>query len=222
MSSGLNGCIFSYEFFDALPVHRVVHRGGVLKEVYVNEDFKEIEGELHAPLEACLPAMKEGQIADITLESRSWMRRIAGSLDHGYHIAIDYGYLADQFYANYYGTLMCYWRHQATENPYLRIGEQDITAHVNFSDLIDAGAVAGLSVLSFQTQMDFLVDEGILDEIQELATRGDAESMKRLLRIKRLIIPGSMGERFKVLIQSKGICTTSPEQPMPLLPHGRN
>jgi SAM-dependent MidA family methyltransferase len=219
---GFHGCIFSNEFFDALPVHRVIRRGDTLKEIYVSEGFKEIEGELQAPLADCLDRMKEGQIADISLESRSWIRRIAASLERGYHVAIDYGYLAAQFYAQPYGTLMCYWQHQATEDPYARIGEQDLTAHVNFSDLINAGEANGLNVLSFQNQKDFLVQEGILNDIQRLSVAGDAESMQRLLRIKRLIIPGSMGERFKVLIQTKGICTTSPEPPTPLPPRGRN
>jgi len=196
----LTGCIFSNEFFDALPLHRVVHRAGVLKEIYVNENFEEIEGELQEPIEAPL---KEGQIADINLEARHWIRRIAASLEHGYHLAIDYGYLRDEFYAQPRGTLMCYWHHQAVENPYIRIGDQDMTAHVNFSDLIDEGIEASLEAVRFTTQMDYLVGLGILDEIAKLANAGDAASMERLVKIKRLILPGSMGERFKVLVQTK-------------------
>jgi SAM-dependent MidA family methyltransferase len=201
LPAALTGCIFSNEFFDALPVRRVVRRGGVLKEIYVTENFQQIEGPLQEPIDAPLA---EGQLADINLEARQWIRRIAQSLDHGFHLAIDYGYLRDEFYAQPRGTLMCYWRHQAVEDPYVRIGEQDITAHVNFSDLIDEGAAAGLQTVHFSTQMKYLVHLGILDEIQKLAQAGDAESMERLLKVKKLILPGSMGERFKVLIQSKG------------------
>ena len=193
----LTGCIFSNEFFDVLPVHRVVRRGGVLKEIYVNEDFEEIEGELQEPLDAPLA---EGQTAEINLEARRWVRRIAASLDRGYHIAIDYGYLRDEFYARPHGTLMCYWRHQAVENPYIRIGEQDITSHVNFSDLMDE---PGLQTALFTTQMDYLIRLGILDEMQDLAVTCDAASLQRLVKIKKLILPGSMGERFKVLMQTK-------------------
>jgi SAM-dependent MidA family methyltransferase len=98
---------------------------------------------------------------------------------------------------------MCYWRHQATENPYIRIGEQDITAHVNFSDLIDEGRSVSLETVRFGTQMDYLVELGIFDEIRKLAEAGDAASMQRLVRIKKLILPGSMGERFKALVQNK-------------------
>ena len=95
---------------------------------------------------------------------------------------------------------MCYWRHQAVENPYIRIGEQDMTAHVNFSDLMDEPF---LETVLFTTQMDYLIRLGILDEMEKLATAGDAASMQRLLRMKKLILPGSMGERFKVLVQTK-------------------
>jgi len=194
----LSGVVFSNEFFDALPVHRIVRRDGALKELYVDAEFREIEGPLQVPLD--LP-LAEGQLADINVDAREWIRRIAASLRRGFHVAIDYGYLSKQFYAQPRGTLICYWRHRAVEDPYLRIGEQDMTAHVNFSDLIEEGAAAGLVTQSFTTQMDYLVSRGILDEMQLLAVRGDAASMQRLLKIKKLILPDAMGERFKVLIQ---------------------
>ncbi len=194
---GITGCIFSNEFFDALPVHRVVRRGGVVKEIYVTENFDEVEGDLQKPIEV---PIADGQRADINLEAREGVRRIAASLDRGYHVAVDYGYLRDEFYAQPHGTLMCYWRHQAVENPYIRIGEQDMTAHVNFSDLMDEPF---LETVLFTTQMDYLIRLGILDEMEKLATAGEAASMQRLIRMKKLILPGSMGERFKVLVQTK-------------------
>jgi SAM-dependent MidA family methyltransferase len=200
LPAGFKGCIFSNEFFDALPVHRVVRRSGVLKEVYVGGNFEEIEGELQESFDAPVP---EGYTSEINLEARQWIRRIAASLEGGYHLAIDYGYLADEFYAQPRGTLMCYWQHQAVEDPYTRIGEQDITAHVNFSDLMDAGNEFGLGTLRFTTQMEYLISLGILEEIERLATAGDAASMQRLVKIKRMILPGSMGQRFKVLVQAK-------------------
>jgi SAM-dependent MidA family methyltransferase len=198
----LTGCIFSNEFFDALPVHRVVWRDGILKEIYVTENFEEIEGELQPSVGAVKyrPPLQEGHTTEINLEACEWIRRIARSLDRGYHVAIDYGYLRDDFYAQPHGTLMCYWRHQAVENPYIRIGEQDITAHVNFSDLMDEPS---LETVLFTTQKDYLIRLGILSEMEKLATAGDAVSMQRLLRMKKLILPGSMGERFKVLVQAK-------------------
>jgi len=202
LPAGITGCIFSNEFFDALPVHRVVCRGGVLKEIYVAEDFEEIESDVDPGVRAvCKQDLQEGQVVEINLEAMRWIHQIAGALDRGYHVAIDYGYLRDEFYAQMRGTLMCYWRHQAVENPYIRIGEQDITAHVNFSDLMDERS---LKTIAFTTQKDYLIQLGILDEMEKLAISGDAASMQRLLKIKNLILPGSMGERFKVLVQTKG------------------
>ena len=195
-----SGFVFSNEFFDALPVHRFVGRGGGVKEIFVSEDFKEIELE---PSVAVNFSLEEGQIADINFEAPSWIRRIGKSLKRGFHVAIDYGYLRDEFFAQPRGTLMCYWRHQAHENPYVHVGEQDITAHVNFSELIDAGADCGLEFVSLSSQKDFLVNLGILDEMQQLAYTGDAASMQRLLRMKNLIVPDRMGSRFKVLVQHR-------------------
>jgi SAM-dependent MidA family methyltransferase len=177
-----------------------VRRSGVLREIYVTEDFGEIEGALSAALDA---PVQEGQLADINLDAREWMRRIGKSLRAGYHVAIDYGYLAREFYSRPRGTLMCYWQHQASENPYVRIGEQDITAHVNFSDLIETGKSESLELVRFSNQMDFLIELGILDEMQRLAHEGNAESIARLQSLKTLILPGGMGERFKVLVQRK-------------------
>jgi SAM-dependent MidA family methyltransferase len=98
---------------------------------------------------------------------------------------------------------MCYWRHQASEDPYVRIGEQDLTAHVNFSDLIEAGEAVQLRCVSFSSQREFLTELGILDELQRLAMGADVESISRLQALKKLILPGGMGERYKVLLQRK-------------------
>jgi SAM-dependent MidA family methyltransferase len=196
----LIGCIFSNEFFDALPVHRVVRRNGVLREIYLNENFVEVEGEPQPGVEA---PVGEGYLADISIDARDWIGRIAASIKTGFHLAIDYGYLEREFYARPRGTLMCYWRHQVSEDPYVRVGEQDMTAHVNFSDLIESGRAASLLKSEFSTQMDFLIRLGILDDMESLASSSTAESIERLQAMKKLILPGNMGERFKVLVQRK-------------------
>jgi SAM-dependent MidA family methyltransferase len=198
MPSGLTGCVFSNEFFDALPVHRVVRRNGELREIYVTADFRETEGDLQEPLDV---PIAEGQLADICVDARRWVQRIAASLRRGYHVAIDYGYQEREFYARPRGTLMCYWRHQAIEDPYVRVGEQDITAHVNFTDLMTAGEAAGLENVSLATQMDFLIQQGIFHEIEKLVPATNADAVQRMMAIKKLILPDAMGHRFKVLIQ---------------------
>ena len=200
LPAGITGCVFSNEFFDALPVRRVICRNGALREIHVTSEFSEVEGDLQEPLDITL---LEGQLADINTDARQWIKRIGASLDRGYHLAIDYGYLDREFYARPRGTLMCYWRHQAVEDPYLRIGEQDITAHVNFSDLIREGAAVGLTTEEFKTQMDFLVQLGVLKELEALMPADTAEAIQRVMAVKKLVLPGGMGERFKVLVQRK-------------------
>src|SRR5205823_1246525 len=110
LPAGITGCVFSNEFFDVLPVHRVIRRGGALKEIYVTADFEEIEGPLQEPMDV---PVAEGQVTEVNLEARGWMQRIAASLYRGYHLAIDYGYLREEYYSQPHGTLMCYWKHQA-------------------------------------------------------------------------------------------------------------
>jgi SAM-dependent MidA family methyltransferase len=200
LPGGVTGCIFSNEFFDALPVRRIVRRNGMLREIYVTGEFTEIEGDLQEQLE--IP-ISEGQLADISTDARRWIRRIGASLDRGYHLAIDYGYQDREFYARPRGTLMCYWQHQAGEDPYIRIGEQDITAHVNFSDLIRQGLEAGLITEEFTTQMSFLIQLGVLQELEALVPAQTADAIQRVMAVKKLILPGGMGERFKVLVQRK-------------------
>lgn len=196
----VTGCIFSNEFFDALPVRRIVRRGGALREIYVTGEFTEVEGDLQEPMDVPL---SEGQLADINTDAAQWIRRIAGSLNRGYHLAIDYGYQDREFYARPRGTLMCYWQHQAIEDPYIRIGEQDITSHVNFSDLIREGTAVGLTTETFTTQMDFLIQLGVLQELEALVPAQTAEAIQRVMAMKKLILPGGMGERFKVLVQRR-------------------
>ncbi|HEX4999863.1 MAG TPA: SAM-dependent methyltransferase [Terriglobia bacterium] len=203
LPAGLTGCVFSNEFFDALPAHRVVRRSGMLREICVGEGFREVECDLKIEIDENDIPIAEGHSTEINLDARQWMARIGACLQRGYHLAIDYGYLRREFYARPSGTVMSYWRHQAVEDPYARIGEQDITTHVNFSDLIDAGAAASLETVSFTSQMQFLIDLGILDEIGRLSAASDADSIRRLQALKKLILPGGMGERFKVLLQRK-------------------
>lgn len=197
------GCVFSNEFFDALPVRRFVRRAGRIREIFVGEGLVEIEGEANPPID--LPLLEEGAIADLAPEATLWMQRIGAALQHGYHLAIDYGYMREDFFSRTRGTLMCYRNHQVDEDPYSDPGEKDLTAHVNFSDLIDAGAAAGLIEVGYRSQKDFLIELGLLEIMTGLAESGTASSLGRLQWLKNLILPQAMGERFRVLLQRKGL-----------------
>jgi SAM-dependent MidA family methyltransferase len=195
---------------DAFPVHRVVATKDGLDEIYVDVDgdrFVETREVPSTPdLEAYFKRLKirlaEGQRAEVNLEAARWIREVGKALDLGFVITIDYGYPASELFAPHRkkGSLLCYYRHTVNDDPYARIGEQDITAHVDFTGLARAGAEAGLSVTGFTNQLNFLMSLGIAREME----RFDPESPE-MLSVKRLLARESMGGVFKVLIQHKGL-----------------
>ncbi len=213
----IEGCFLSNELVDAFPVHQVVLDHGNLKEIYVAEDdgrLKEEPGELSDPkiasyFESIDVALREGQRAEVNLKALDWMEKVSRCLMKGYVLTIDYGYLAKDLYGPHRmeGTLLCYWGHQTSDNPYERLGEQDITAHVNFTVLIKKGEEVGLRFTGFVPQYQFLIALGLLEEIESLE-RGmsQVDALQLRLSVKHLIEPEvGMGEVFKVLIQHKGI-----------------
>ena len=210
----INGIIFSNEFFDALPVHIVKMDKGRLKEIYVeykNEEFIEVVGEVSTDeilsyFEELKIELFEGQRAEVNLEAIRWLNKISKLLEKGFLITIDYGDLSEKLYSFYQidGTIRSFYLHQVSKSPYINIGEQDITANVNFSALIYFGEKYGFNTLSYLTQKEFLINLGILDSIDP--SDFSAKGIKDKLAIKNLIVPEvGMGEVFKVLIQSKGI-----------------
>jgi SAM-dependent MidA family methyltransferase len=134
---------------------------------------------------------------------------VARCLKKGFVLTIDYGYLANELYGprRRQGTLLCYHQHRTSENPYERLGEQDITSHVNFSGLIQKGEEVDLHLTGFVPQYRFLLGLGILQEMESLGReRSETDALRLRLSLKHLIEPElGMGEVFKVLIQHKGM-----------------
>ncbi len=207
------GIFFSNELLDAFPVHAVEMTKEGLKEVYV--DWREGIGfmeTLHPPSTPELASYFErlgvnlpvGFRAEVNLAAIAWLRDVARKLTHGFLLTIDYGYPARELYQNYRrrGTLMAYERHRARENLYANVGQRDLTAHVNFSALAQWGESEGLSVTGFTDQTHFLLSLGILDI---LPSQNTPDALKLRLNAKALLLPGGMGETFKVLIQHKGL-----------------
>jgi SAM-dependent MidA family methyltransferase len=130
-------------------------------------------------------------------------------LKTGFVLTIDYGYLAKELYGPHrsQGTLLCYYQHRTSENPYERLGEQDITSHVNFSSLIQRGEEVGLHLTGLVPQYQFLLALGLLQEMESLGRdMSEVEALRLRLSLKHLIDPEmGMGEVFKVLIQHKGM-----------------
>jgi SAM-dependent MidA family methyltransferase len=213
-----SGCLYSNELIDALPVHRVVMTSDGLREVYVickDGEFTEEAGEPSTPeIEAYLKRVAvelyPGQQAEVNLNAPKWLAAASKALKQGFILTIDYGYPAPELYTarRKLGTLLCYYRHQVEENPYLRLGMQDITTHVDFTTLMKCGEELGLHNDWFGEQYRFLLSTGIIEEIEEIerSAMSEAEKLRLRLTLKKLIMPeGGMGDTFKLLIQSKGV-----------------
>lgn len=208
--------VISNELIDAMPVHRLRFVEGDWFEIYVtwNErkgTFEEVTGErssealTHYIREEC-PPEKEGQTIEVNLQSYRWLKQLASSIKRGYILTIDYGYEKKYLWNTERrdGTLMCYYRHRAHANPYVRVGEQDMTTHVNFSSLRRWGEGFGLHTLFYTTQGEFLLQAGVLEKLQEHRDPNPfSDAARRNRAIRQLIAPGGLGDTFKVLLQAK-------------------
>lgn len=208
----IKGCILSNELLDAFPVHSVEMEDH-LKEIYVtadNENIRETKGRLSTDalsdyLDEFSIKLPKGYRTEINLRIRDWLKSVRDVLSEGFILTIDYGYPARDYYSEERnrGTLLCYYRHQVNEDPYLNIGEQDITAHINFSSMRKWGEELGFKTLGFCQQGTFLISLGIDEIIQELYANS-SDYLFEVAKIKRLIFPGTLGETHKVMIQYKG------------------
>jgi len=208
----LRGCILSNELLDSFPVH-LIEMEDELEEIFVMAD-KNVLIEIkrtpstHAVLDYMNEfsiVLTEGYRTEINLRIKDWLRSVNEVLSEGFILTIDYGYPAWDYYNEdrNRGALLCYYRHQLVEDPYINIGDQDITAHVNFSSVKKWGEDLGLKTLGFCQQGTFLISLGIDDIIQELY-KDSPDYLFEVAKIKRLIFPGTLGETHKVLIQYKG------------------
>jgi len=153
--------------------------------------------------------LQEGQHAEAGLEACDWIGEIGRRLKRGYVLTIDYGHPAADLFDEHHmrGTLLAYQNHRASEDFYAAPGEQDLTAHVNFTALESWGGRAGLETAGFTSQTAFLLALGQRNEFADLYDEGqsEAERTKARLQLKTLIHPEGMGERFQVLLQRKGV-----------------
>lgn len=221
---GMTGVAIANEFVDALPVHRVRIHGGQMEEAYVawsdeTEAFIEAWAEPSTPtlseyFAAEEIALIEGQVAEVCLAAIGWVNAVAARMARGYVVTIDYG---DEARARYRagrfpeGSLMCYHRHTANREPLRTVGEQDMTAHVDFTALERAGTLAGLTTLGLTTQAALLSSLG-LGEMLYAATQAAADAFGYINArnaVIRLIEPRAMG-RNRVLFQGKAVPTEPP------------
>jgi len=216
LGEGLRGALIAVELFDAVPVHRVRRVAGELVEILVDRDAGGglIEVESPASDELCAiaarygAAAEEGFCAELAPAACALLESMAAAFERGVFVLVDYGDRAERLYAerNAVGTLLAYHGHATNQDYLLRVGEQDLTAHVNFSALEDRARELGLTVLGFTTQDRFLIGNGLLESFEQTGSAADlaVPRVKERLQAMALIHPGSMGRRFKVLLLAKG------------------
>lgn len=227
--------IYSNELFDALPFARLVRRGEELHELWVHEgengelDWSEREAPgtyEHYFAERGIELL-DGQFADVSLDWAEDYRELARRVERGLLVTFDYGFPEKQLFdprIRRFGTAASYSRQRVTRDLLANPGEQDLTAHINFTDLIRAGEGEGLATLSFERQAKFLLSLGITDHelfapVTDLQVR-DAEEGLRLLdardEARRLVLPDGIGQDIRVLVQGRGVPLTgwSFQQPL--------
>ena len=234
-TNSIIGCCFSNELVDAFPVHQFVIENGQLREIYITTqkeyEFVEVTDEPSTDrlnkyfdllgIDLTSGAYPDAYRSEINLVAFDWLSTVADKLKRGYLLTIDYGYPANRYYSpgRSQGTLQCYYRHSHHNNPYINIGRQDITAHVNFTALEKWGELCGLVNVGFTQQALFLMALGLGDRIADISNSNasDYKDIQKVLQrrdaLHQLINPMGLGN-FGVLVQTKGL--TEEERLRPL------
>lgn len=212
--------LFSNELFDAIPFARLVMRGRELHELWIDSNFEWVEHEAPEMYDDYFAsngiALEDGQFADVTIEWGALYREIASFSQHALIVTFDYGYRARQLFhsrVRRFGTAASYSHHRVTRDLLANPGGQDLTAHVNFDDLIRAGEEAGAATLFFDRQAKFLLSLGItehplfapLDDLKPESIESALELREAREEARRLVLPDGIGEDIRVLVQAKGV-----------------
>jgi SAM-dependent MidA family methyltransferase len=216
LPENFSGAIVANELLDAMPAE-LVHwqaSGIFVRGVAVDRDNRLIFAERPASgallqaateiaAECDLPA---GFVSEISLSNRAWAAEWGQRLRQGALLLIDYGFPRREYYHRQRaeGTLMCHYRHHAHGDPFYLPGLQDVTVHVDFTAIIAAAHPAGLDLLGYTSQGQFLLNCGILDRLAEL-TPGTPDYLRSAGAVNKLLLPHEMGELFKVIALGRGI-----------------
>ena len=215
LPASFTGVVIANEVMDALPVERFKVIGGRLQQQYVSG---ELEAHFDLPSNALQTAVSaierdlgrelaEDYSSEVCLLLEPWVASLADVLQTGVVLLADYGYPRQEYYSpeRQEGTLSCYYRHRMHSDPFLWPGLQDITAHVDFTAVVEAGVGNGLDLLGYASQSAFLLDNGLLalmeEQLQELPGEADRIALSKV--VKTLTLPGEMGERFQVMALGK-------------------
>jgi SAM-dependent MidA family methyltransferase len=211
------GIVFSNELVDAFPVHRVLMRGGSLRELCVGldaaDEFAWVEREpstqrLAEHFARLGVTLSEDQCAEVNLAADEWVAQSAALIARGFVVTVDYGAASEELYdprARPAGTLRAFRAHKLSDDLLANPGGQDLTSTVNWSQLVLAGQDAGLETVLLERQDKFLLRAGVVQELEGMTARAASEAGRARLSVeaREMILPGGMGESFQVLVQKK-------------------
>ncbi len=218
-----DGLVLANEVLDAMPVHLVVWGGdddadrtisergvGWQDEAFVWRD-RPAQGRVlgRAQVLGEEYALTGGYLSEICLAAADWTRAWAGIIGQGALLLIDYGFPRHEYYhaQRDAGTLMCHYRHHAHGEPFYLPGLQDVTAHVDFTSIVDAGYEAGLDFLGYTTQANFLLSCGLAKVLARVPVDDSLRYLRQAQAVQKLISPAEMGELFKVVALGKGLAS---------------
>jgi SAM-dependent MidA family methyltransferase len=214
------GVLFANEVIDALPTTRFVLRHGEVYEEYVALDGDGKLLRVDRPADALVAGavrhverdlereFEDGYRSEILPQLPYWIQAIAGSLEAGLMLFIDYGYVRREFYLpeRQDGTLMAHYRHRAHNDPLYLPGLNDLTASVDFTALAEAGNSAGFGVAAYLPQAQFLIAAGLQQVFEHAYEQADDAARLRLAQqVRKLTLPDQMGERFQAMLFAKGL-----------------
>ena len=222
LPDNFEGVVVANEVLDALPVHRVAWRENAIYELGVSWEKTFVwserpmrTGTLRDAAETIAAQLLRGEtsqsrtgyVSEISLMAPALIRSLADALRKGTLLLIDYGFGRREYYhaQRAEGTFMCHYRHHAHDDPFFLPGLQDLTAHVDFTTVAEAGIAAGLKLLGYTTQAQFLVNAGITRLLERHSADPDPTRMALNAGAQKLLSPAEMGELFKVMALGRGI-----------------
>lgn len=211
--AGFIGVVLANEVLDAMPVQRFRLTGEGVEELHVRCGDEgplwgatpangRLEARVRRLREEC--GLAEGYESEAGFAAEEWVATLGTFMEAGCALLVDYGFPRREYYhpQRRSGTLMCHYRHRSHPDPLILVGLQDITAHVDFTAMAEAAVAAGLQVAGYTSQANFLLATGLLGRIEAVDAR---RRLEQSAAVKRLIMPGEMGELFKVLALARGV-----------------
>ena len=208
LPTGFSGAVIANEVLDAIPAKRLIFSGGRFVELGVdffdgNFQWKPFDEPYSNSLTSLPINCDEGYTTEVNLQALAWIDSLYSTMNKGTVLLIDYGMDRNEYHhpQRNEGTLRCYYKHKSSDNPFNKIGKQDITTSVNFSDIAERAVEVGFELSGYCTQSMFLISLGIENFL--LQEEDDEKRDALAQQIKQLVLPSAMGETFKVLALSK-------------------